>query len=239
MLSPIGTVPLRPTAMVASPFTPAPSAAPAGAREPSDRATLSASSLAPSADAATAASSPGRAQKLRSLALVAMMALGGIASAMGGNVAMAAEPGHTVGVTYEASKGEEALARRARLSPAAVEGLKSNADLRSRALELPASSADAYGRLNDNQRNVISRLLTGKTRILFVTIDNREAFVNGKVAGQDAFPHMLDKIDEEVENGALTPAEGEQMKASMGLLKGLTPEQRDTVARLVALDRGK
>lgn len=239
MLAPITGASPRPIAQVASPYSPSPVARAAGAPEPADRASVSVLSAASGADASASASAPSGAVKLRSLAMVAMMALGGIASAVGGNVAMAAEPGHSVAVTQSVSQSEEALARRARLSPAAVEALRGDADLRGRALQLPTSSADAYGRMNENQRNVISQLLSGKTRIVFVTIDNREAFINGKVAGQDAFPHMLDRIDEEVENGRLTRTEGDQMKSSMGLLKVLTPEQRDTVARLIQLDRGK
>lgn len=239
MLAPIRSAALRSITQVANPYTPPPELKAAAAPEPADRANISVLSAGSRADASAPASATSGAVKLRSLALVAMMALGGIASAVGGNVAVAAEPGHPVAVTQSVSQSEEALARRARLSPDTVEALRGDTDLRGRALQLPASSADAYGRLNDNQRSVISQLLSGKTRIVFVTIDNREAFINGKVAGQDAFPHMLDRIDAEVENGKLTRPEGDQMKSSIGLLKVLTPEQRETVARLIQLDRGR
>jgi hypothetical protein len=175
--------------------------------------------------------------KARNIALAAVLTLGGMLSTFSGSVALAAEPAASVSSNV-VTAADEALAQRAGLTDHAVAALKADPALRARARALPSDFADLYGRFNPRQKKVIFNLIEGKTHFLFVTIHNREAFINGSVAGTDAFPQMLDKIDDQVDAGHLTRTEGDEMKASMSKLKPLTPQQRETIARLIEVDQG-
>lgn len=220
-------------------FTPTSPFAPRQEREadgPADAVSISTLHRSPAASAP-----PARFRGLHKLGLTAVLALGGVGALMSGSVALAAEaaPQLTVAVAASGASSEEQLARRAGLSKSAVDVLSKDAVLRAKTLTLPQDFADLYGAFNATQKSVIGKLLSGTTRVFVAKVDNREAFVKGRALGQDAFPHMLGRIDDEVEKGSLTPGEGEQMKSSVGKLKSLTPEQRDTIATIIHLDQGR
>lgn len=221
---------------IASPHARAPQeAAPSASTVVRDQVALSSSRLSSAADAST--DRQAQVLGLRKLALTAMIALGGLSAVVGATPALAAEP-VTTAVTRQASpSAEEHLAQKAGLSSQTVDALRQNPELHQKALALPGNCAELYGGLNGRQRDYIANMLRGKTQVLFLTVDNREAFVNGSVAGQDAFPHMAEKIDDAVSQGRLTRPEGDSLKTSIGVLKSLTPAQRDTVATLIHLDR--
>lgn len=101
---------------------------------------------------------------------------------------------------------------------------------------VPEEVGRDYATFSLGQRRVAYLELCGVTRVGFVQVDHRKAFIEGRVMGEDIFPHVKRRFDRHVRDGGLTREEGERLKALMDLLAVLTPGQREAIARVIELE---
>lgn len=98
---------------------------------------------------------------------------------------------------------------------------------------LPSGARTLYKSLSYFEKLRYNKDLHGTTTVLFYTIDNRKAFVEGKVMGNDVFLHRLAESIEDFKSGKITREEYEKRKKALELLSRLTPEDRDTLVTLL------
>lgn len=237
---------------VASPFSPAPTMAPSdtGALQgPEDgwirgdgspmMPRLAPGGLRPE-DVAAAAEAPTKRQGAR-LALTGLMLAGtllGVAGTMLPAPAFA-QSASTVSMdaTPTISAEDAALGRRYHVPPEVMQRAARQPDLVRGLHELPTDVMQRYGDMNANQRQAMVRHLSGSTRIAFVTINHKDAFIKGTAMGVDAFPKMKEQLDDDVTDGRLKSSEAEQLKSTLDRVKELSQDQRSTIARFILLER--
>jgi hypothetical protein len=120
----------------------------------------------------------------------------------------------------------ESTSRQILSKPELVEQLKT----------LPQDVVARFGSLNANQRRVLGQEIQGKTRFGLVVVQHREAFVKGKAMGMDAFPRMIDKLEEHVKKGSLSAREGAPLIEAVEEMRALTPAQRESIATILVLE---
>lgn len=144
-----------------------------------------------------------------------------------------AEESSRPAATAAVTSAELAEARRYGLSEKTAQQLAAHPEVADILRDLPTDIASAYRRMTPAQKRVNYQELTGTTRVGLISVNNRKAFIEGKVLGVDALPRAHDNIDKRVDAGDLTPKEGEELKANLTRLSRLTPRQRQAIADVV------
>lgn len=136
------------------------------------------------------------------------------------------------------TSSELAEAQRMGLSRETAARIKEKAGLEATLRSIPSDVAGRFKGYNPRQRAVMYKDITGKTWLGPVAVNNREAFVNGSVAGVDVFSRMDDSLDAHVKKGRLTAAEAKEMKDAIPGLKVLTAAQRNAIATVIEWECG-
>ncbi len=87
-----------------------------------------------------------------------------------------------------------------------------------------------FGSISQRQKDFLSDGFNGKTRILFVTVSHRDAFVKGEAVGKNIFPMIQDKIDQGMNDGKLTLSEANELRDQVQRAEDMTPRERQLVA---------
>jgi hypothetical protein len=100
-------------------------------------------------------------------------------------------------------------------------------------LSLPTNAVEMYKEIPIKQKEELAKKLNEKTHVFLFTIDNKEAFISGKVMGRDAFQYLKDELDKQVKEGKLSLEEALQRQKVLDIMSTLTPEQRSALAALL------
>lgn len=100
-------------------------------------------------------------------------------------------------------------------------------------LSMPKEAVELYKQFTPQEKAQLADQLSKQTHVFFFTVDNKKAFIDGKVMGRDAFQYMADAIDKQVDDGKISLEESMRAKSALNILKGLTPDQREGIVALV------
>jgi hypothetical protein len=103
---------------------------------------------------------------------------------------------------------------------------------------LPGSAKSAYRELTPQHKQLFFDKLQGSTSVFFVTVNNRDAFVKGSVAGFDTFDQMQKKLDESISAGKIDPNLKPALTSCIEMFRQMSPAQRDAVVHLLEADLG-
>jgi hypothetical protein len=124
-------------------------------------------------------------------------------------------------------------ARQYGISEATAQKIKDNPTIEATLKSLPKQVIERFKDYSSNQKKVMYKDITGKTSLGVMKVNNREAFVKGKVMGVDVFSQMGPKLDAHAAKGEITGKEATEMKAGIKDLKALSSVQRDSIATLI------
>jgi hypothetical protein len=130
-----------------------------------------------------------------------------------------------------------ALSQSFGLTSRGTERVAQDAALQAKARLVPDQAAAMFRSYSPNQKRYLYQTFTQETRVGLVTVNNREAFVNGRAYGRDVFPYMSDNLHKAVDTGELSRDEMLQLDSDLSVMKQLTPTERDAIASLVVADQ--
>jgi hypothetical protein len=99
--------------------------------------------------------------------------------------------------------------------------------------KLPADVHEAYKSLAPEHKKLIASKLSGSTKVLFMTINNREAFVKGSVAGMSVFDKMESGLEKNAARYNLDAAAVAGLSRVIDHFRRMTQDQRSAVASLL------
>lgn len=105
--------------------------------------------------------------------------------------------------------------------------------IRSALLSMPKEAVALYKQTTPEEKKELAKHISEKTRVLFFTIDNRQAFITGQVMGRDTFQYLVGAIDKQINEGKITMDEGMRRKSALNILRNLSPDQREGFIRLI------
>lgn len=103
---------------------------------------------------------------------------------------------------------------------------------------LPSTAKSAYKQLTEQHKQLFFNKLQGSTNVLFVTVNNKDAFIKGSVAGFDTFDQMQKKLDESVASGKIDAKLQSSLTTCIQMFRQMTPTQREAVVQLLQVDLG-
>ena len=93
-----------------------------------------------------------------------------------------------------------------------------------------------YRGLTTEQKRRIRDDLGKSTRIAFITISHRNAFVRGSVAGVNIFDKADRRAEDALRRGEITPDQSRQVHQATSMFRQMTPVQRQALAELMLAD---
>jgi hypothetical protein len=105
-------------------------------------------------------------------------------------------------------------------------------------LSMPESAVNLYKNMSLKDKELFAKKIHGKTQYMFWTIDNRKAFIQGTFMGQNIFPHLENKIEQEQRDGKIPKQEASELLKAVSVSQTLTPTQREAIVTLDETETG-
>lgn len=161
-----------------------------------------------------------------------------------GLVPLEAQTGAAPGAGSSTSAGTSAvdktqlrkLAEQFGLGPDTLHKISTNPALAARLESFPPEASDLYKNLTPAEKMKYYRDTHAITHVLFFTIDDKKALINGNVMGHDVFEGMQSRLDDDWVNGRVTDDEYVEQKNWIDALSKLTPGERAAFLTLLELD---
>lgn len=122
------------------------------------------------------------------------------------------------------------------VSPVVWEVVQNNDSVKNVLLTLPLEAVNFYKNTAPEEKRALFNQLQEKTKVMWVTIDHKEAFINGNAYGQDTFDLFKSKIADEAKAGKISKDVVDKRLASVEVFRGMTSEQRKAVVALLEMD---
>lgn len=120
------------------------------------------------------------------------------------------------------------------LAPQTLSALEKNGKL-GVLRKLPKDISGRYSQLSPNMKTQFYTQLSGST----FGVSHRDAFVRGTAMGMDTFNLMGEKLTAAAQQGKITPKEAAAIQGDLAKLRNLSPTERDAVAEVIMLQRGR
>ncbi len=91
---------------------------------------------------------------------------------------------------------------------------------------IPPAAVQAYENLTAEQKREIASQLDGTSGVLWFTVQNRQAFIDGKVGPVNVFNHLRDQLEDKRSSGTMTEDSFRRLSAALNAAEKLTSEQR-------------
>lgn len=91
---------------------------------------------------------------------------------------------------------------------------------------IPVAAVQAYENLTGDQKQEIASQLKGTSGVLWFTVQNRQAFIDGKVGPVNVFEHLRGKLEDRREAGTMTQDSFRRLSAALNAAEKLTAAQR-------------
>lgn len=99
--------------------------------------------------------------------------------------------------------------------------------------DLPADFKSLMAGLSDTQIQVLGGGINGKTKVSFVTVDNRKAFIKGSAYGREVWPYVINTVNRVSARPEtlLEPAAKEELHKAVDMMASMTKAQRKGLAK--------
>lgn len=101
---------------------------------------------------------------------------------------------------------------------------------------MPGDLREMYRTLDQKYKKEMVEKLQGTTGFLFIQVSNREAFVNGKAAGVDAFDRMQETLKEAVSDGKVATKDAGKLGGLIEGFRSMTSVQRAALVTVMEAD---
>lgn len=101
---------------------------------------------------------------------------------------------------------------------------------------LPAPAQKAFQQIPTGAKGLMASKLQGHTQLMGIKINNRKAFVEGKVMGQDTFTLVSNRLSLLEQKGLLPHNQLGPSQNFLNVSRRLTPSQRETLLDLILKD---
>lgn len=122
------------------------------------------------------------------------------------------------------------------VSPIVWEAVQKNDFVKNTLLTFPLEAVDMYKTTNFDEKRLLFEQLQEKTKVMFVTVDHREAFIKGSAYGHNTFDFFKSKIEDEVKAGKLAKDAAGKRLATVEVFREMSQEQRKAFVDLLELD---
>lgn len=92
---------------------------------------------------------------------------------------------------------------------------------------IPPAAVQAYENLTGEQKREIASQLDGTSGVLWFTVQNRQAFIDGKVGPVNVFNHLRDQLKDKRSSGTMTEDSFRRLSAALNAAEKLTAKQRE------------
>lgn len=99
--------------------------------------------------------------------------------------------------------------------------------------DFPSEFKELLGGFSDTQIRVLGGGINGKTKVSFVTVDNRNAFIKGKAYGRDVWPYVVKTVDRVSARPEtfLEQADKQELYDAIVMMSKMTKSQRRGLAQ--------
>jgi hypothetical protein len=101
---------------------------------------------------------------------------------------------------------------------------------------IPPEARALIDSLNKTEKARLMEKMSGKSRVGFFKVDNREAFIKGTAFGFDVFAKLQSRLDEKAGAGEIDRTEYARQTQMLKIIGGLAPEHREILVKLVELE---
>lgn len=105
-------------------------------------------------------------------------------------------------------------------------------------LTFPFEAVEMYKTTPFEEKRLLLKQLQEKTKVMWVTVDHKEAFITGSAYGKNTFDFLSSQIDEDVKSGKIPKELGEKRLEAVGVFRQMTSEQRKAFVSLLEMEVG-
>lgn len=122
------------------------------------------------------------------------------------------------------------------VAPIVWEAIQKNDSVKNTLLTFPLEAVHMYKTTPFEEKRLLFEQLQEKTKVMFVTVDHREAFIKGSAYGHNTFDFFKSKIEDEVKAGKLAKDAAGKRLATVEVFREMSQEQRKAFVDLLELD---